>query len=150
MCQDLSNLHRQAIAEVRREKAALEERLKMLAAVEHYHAEAIEAIPSREHSSQSGQIDDACESFNESLSRQMEGAKKYEAAEIALKHLNKPSRIAQIIQVLWDGGYATDVEKRQLHNTLYTGMLRRDDIFEKGEDGLWALREWQENEQPDD
>lgn len=126
-------MHRRFLQEIRKKRAALKEELRVLDAVEKYHTQAI---------GEAGQPIAPPGRGVGPLSKKLRGAKKYEAGALVLEHLGKPAKIGSIIDVLWENGYETKMKRRILHNSLYTGMDRRKDLFAKCEDASWALVVW--------
>lgn len=72
----------------------------------------------------------------------IKGLSRHEAAAEALKALDKPARIPEIIDVLVAAGHGKDLKRHVLHNAVYTAMDRKRAIFTK--DGpVWGLKEWE-------
>ena len=133
-------MHRRFLREIREKRAALEEELKVLDAVEKYHTQVLgEAEQPTAPPGRGGRT--VFEGVGP-LSKRLRGAKKYEAAAIVLEHLGQPTKVGPIIDLLWKNGYETKMKRRILHNSLYTGMDRRKDIFVKGENASWSLVAW--------
>lgn len=135
--ESIKAMHQRFLEEIQEKIVALRDELRTLQAVEQYHSQQLEALDSGEPSApETGKSDMI---LPRRLARRLRNAKKKDAATIALEHLGRPAKIGEMIDLLWENGYATDMERRILHNTLYTGMTRRDDIFVKLDDGLWDL-----------
>lgn len=147
-CETVEAMHRTFLQEIREKRAALQEELRTLESVERYHV-----LQLGEH--EGGDLVKATPPGNgvsegilpRHLAKSLRTAKKHDAAAIVLKHLGRPAKIGQIIDVLWENGYGKNLKRRILHNTLYTGMSRRTDIFRKLNDGLWNLRAEPEDEE---
>ena len=142
------NMHLAVLEDVRRKKAALEEELRDLEAVERYHQTALDngrtvKAPTRIEPDRLGQdVHAAAE-----LRRALKHTAKHEAAALVLKHLGRPAKIGEIVDVLVRNDYGTELKRRVLFNCLYTGMTRRNDIFLKQDGAVWALVEWGKDNQ---
>jgi len=66
---------------------------------------------------------------------------KHEAAKAALLEMNRPAKIGAIIDVLQAAGYNADMERKVLHNSLFTAMSRKPETFAKNDDAEWLLVE---------
>ncbi len=136
--ESIKAMHQGFLEEIQEKITALRDELRTLQAVEQYHSQQLEALDSGEPSApETGKSDMI---LPRPLARRLRNAKRKDAAMIALEHLGRPAKIGEMIDLFWENGYATDMERRILHNTLYTGMTRRADIFMKLDDGLWDLR----------
>lgn len=144
-------MHQRFVEEIGEKIAALEEELRTLQAVQDYHAQQLGELgktnskapsPSRQHTPN--------DVTHRRIAKLLRDAKKTDAARIALEHLGRPAKIGEIIDVLWENGYAVKMERRILHNTLYTAMTRREDIFRKLPGGLWSLKRAADAEDEED
>jgi len=76
----------------------------------------------------------------------IEGLPVGDAAEIVLKRVGRPLRIADFVEVFDGLGYGRSYAN--LKNTLFTAMDRKGDVFSKVDRGLWGLTAW--NDIPDE
>src|SRR5207244_843513 len=69
----------------------------------------------------------------------------WEAAEKALRCLNQPAKTRMIIREMLASGHVLPAEGNISHATVYSSMLRRDEMFVRLGRGYWGLVEWGEN-----
>lgn len=124
------------LADVRQEIAAVQQKLQELKAIESWLAGRAgdnKADPKR--------------AFQPPISQPASGAmdltatKRTLAEQLLRKHA-EPMRTAEMVVALKALGYQTDLEDRNLANTLFTAMSRDGNVFCKYESGLWGLVEW--------
>lgn len=133
------DVHRQILADVWEEKAALLERLKELEAVERFHAMRV-GIPLRNHAGSGGTSVLNGTAAVSSAAKVPADMMVHDAAAFALTHLGRPSKIGEMADFLLTKGYGTKKKRRMFFNALYTALKRRDDLFEQIADARWKLK----------
>lgn len=138
MTSEMREMHRKFLAEIRSQKAMLEGQIRELEAVERYHAQQLgEEVSTPESSTTNGHA------ASRTPPAHLDGATKYEAAQVALRYIGNESRIGELIELLQGWGYGTEHSRKIIHNSLYTAMDRhKHEIFYKTSDGRWGLMEW--------
>lgn len=120
-----------ALAEVRAQIASLQAELNKLAAVESYLGDMVAEKP------------DEPRSLPVSASRGRRGRfqnlLKWEAVKTVLEEANRPLKIGEIIDTLSAEGYGTDIKRNVQHNSIYTTMTRKPEMFVKNNNAEWSV-----------
>jgi hypothetical protein len=149
MSQPTTNMHRAFLEQVRRDKAALQDKivdlqaeLASLEAVEQYHHARAGIVDDSDLSDvDSGLIEGTPPLAVQESQRLLPGASKHEAAKFMLERIGHPAKIGEVLDGLVRNGYGGELDRRIFFNSLYTALNRREDLFRKVGRGLWALRE---------
>jgi len=160
-------MHVAFISELRERRAEMEKALNDLKTVEEFHLEQIQRYeaPDKIGGEMNGhrsaiKLDAPIHASNivachqplgsadrdESVNREEgphEAATKHEAAAWALHKYGRPMKVGAMVQMLQRAGYGTDLERRVLHNSLHTAMVRKPDQFKKAGGGFWELEKWE-------
>jgi hypothetical protein len=140
-------MHRAFLDELQQKKAALENELQVLSAVERYHLDRLADLQEASDSdadapSARNSTSGSAALGNDRTALALIGATKFLAAKIALQELHHPSKVGEIVEVLLKYNYGGELGRRILFNAIFTAMSRRKDVFTRNEDSRWSLLEW--------
>jgi hypothetical protein len=137
----VEDIHRNVLAAIQLEKAALKKQLQELEAVEAFHARraGVEITASPKPDALIYQSDGSVLAVEAKAITP--SATKHDAAAFALNRIGKPAKIGQIADFLVSVGYGVGVDRRIFFNGLYTALKRREDLFERAGEARWRLRE---------
>lgn len=62
-----------------------------------------------------------------SISGELVGLMKHEAAAVAVRYIDKPSKVGELVDVLQGNGYDDDKDRKTASNSLYTAMDRHNE-----------------------
>lgn len=138
MASDLLAMHRAFLAEIAAKREMLQSDLQELAAVEGYHRKIVEQLLAAVQANGESAEARSAELSDMRLLR----ATRFDACKIALAALGGQAKTQAVANWLQDRGYGTEFnDPRVFHNTCYTAMKRRSDMFEKVGAGRWKLLE---------
>jgi hypothetical protein len=86
-------------------------------------------------------VDESLVIDGKTTGNRFEGMSQPEVARQILLENGTPMRAPDVVAKMVEAGYPCD-NRTRLKNNMFTSMTRRDDLFEKVESGLWALKAW--------
>lgn len=127
-------MHEEFVADVSRRIVELEKNIENLRSVRQFHADEIErlrsiavsnGVPNRQIGSPPFEVPG--------------GLTRHDAAKAVLEHLGRPAKVSEITEVLGRFGYGAESTPRIFHNSVFTAVSRRNDMFVKMAPGVWGL-----------
>jgi hypothetical protein len=129
-------MHKEFLSEIREKRERLQNEMQRLSAVEAYHRTEVERLLGQTESEPANGV---AESRPSIIDDRLEGLAKHAACRLAIKSLGGRAKTAEIAEWLRQRGYGTDLRKQVFHNTCFTAMKRRSDMFIKVGVGEWEL-----------
>lgn len=134
-------IHLAFLGEIRHRRAELQDEINSLDLVEAYHVQrALEGGPIQLDKNANAVVQ--APTISELGPEDVVNKSKHEAAEIALKSIGQMAPTSEIRNVLLSLDYGTDLSRKILHNSLFTAMTRKTEVFVKSSDARWSLLEW--------
>jgi hypothetical protein len=135
MPSELLDMHRAFLAELEDRQRRLQEELDSLLPVTNYHRRAVEQLSAR--AQKNGQKSTKKATITDSRLLDMS---RHHACELALHELGGKAKTQEVAEWLMQRGYGTEFDsERVFHNTCYTAMNRKPEVFEKTGPGEWRL-----------
>jgi hypothetical protein len=117
------------LSEVRTKRAELEAEIAKLEAVESYLCAAVNGSDAENIKGPARQ-----------RTAGLRGLTKAEAVERVLRESPRPMKIGELIDALASEGLGTHLKRSVQHNSLYTTMTRKPEIFLKNEKSEWTVK----------
>ena len=129
-------MHESFLADITTQMENLRQELQQLESVADYHRHAMSVLGVN-HKKSSQITVSASPTGPAGTSPDVAGKLKHDACAIALREIGGKAKTADVARWLAKNGYGKD--DRIFHNTCYTAMNRRKDMFRKIGRGEWEL-----------